>query len=144
VRTAAERVRDQALSLLVVDDLSHLKRGGRLTGAQAAVGSVLRVKPVLHVVDGRVEIRERARTWQRALELLVDTAAEHAAGRPVQVVVVHAVAADRAEQLARRLRQRLDVVEILETLMGPIVGTHVGPGAVGLALVPLGADDPAG
>ncbi|MFA9430814.1 DegV family protein [Egicoccus sp. AB-alg2] len=132
----AEAVRDRSLSLLVVDDLSHLKRGGRLTGAQAAVGSVLRVKPVLQVVEGRVEVRERTRTWQRALDRVAEMAVEHAAGREVDVVVAHAVAAERAASLWSRLEGRLEVGERLETHMGPIVGAHVGPGAVGIAVVP--------
>lgn len=133
-----EAVRDRSLSLLIVDDLAHLKRGGRLTGAQAAVGNVLRVKPVLEVTGGRVEVRERTRTWQRALDRVADLVVEHAAGRPVDVVVAHAVADDRASALWQRLEGRLEVRERLETLMGPIVGTHVGPGAVGIAVMPHG------
>lgn len=136
VAAAAETVRDGALSLLIVDELAHLKRGGRLTGTQAAVGSVLRVKPVLEVIEGRVEVRERARTWQRALDRVADLVVEHAAGRRVDVVVAHAVAPDRAAALWERLEGRLETAERLETLMGPIVGTHVGPGAVGIAVVP--------
>ncbi|MFA9446559.1 DegV family protein [Egicoccus sp. AB-alg6-2] len=136
VVAAAETVRDGALSLLVVDDLAHLKRGGRLTGAQAAVGNVLRVKPVLEVNEGRVEVRERTRTWQRALDRVADLVVDHAGGRVVDAVVAHAVAPQRAAELWERLDGRLEVAERLETLMGPIVGTHVGPGAVGIAVVP--------
>ena len=136
VVAAAEQVRDGALSLLLVDDLAHLKRGGRLTGTQAAVGSVLRVKPILEVTDGRVEVRERTRTWSRAFDRVADLVVEHAAGRTVVVVVAHAVAPDRAAALWERLEGRIEVAERLETLMGPIVGTHVGPGAVGIAVVP--------
>ncbi|MBS3942601.1 MAG: DegV family protein [Actinobacteria bacterium] len=133
-----EAVRDRSLSLLIVDDLAHLKRGGRLTGAQAAMGSVLRVKPVLEVTGGRVEVRERTRTWQRALERVADLVVEHAGGRPVDVVVAHAVADERAAALWQRLDGRIEIRERLETLMGPIVGTHVGPGAVGIAVMPHG------
>lgn len=136
VRAAVQRVCDTVTSLLVVDTLDYLKRGGRLTGAQALVGRALQVKPLLHVTDGRVEVRDRARTWSRALDRLGAVAEEAAAGRPVDVVVAHAAAPQRAAQVWEQLERRVDIAERLETMIGPVVGTHVGPGAVGLALVP--------
>lgn len=136
VLDAVEMVRDQVTTLVVVDTLDYLKRGGRLTGAQALVGRALQVKPLLHLVDGRVEVKERTRTWSRALDRLVAHAEEAAAGRRVDVVVAHAVAPARAAEVWGALESRLDLGERHETLMGPVVGTHVGPGAVGLALAP--------
>ena len=136
VRQAVQRACETVTSLLVVDTLDYLKRGGRLTGAQALVGRALQVKPLLHVTDGRVEVRERARTWSRALTRLGAVAQEAAAGRPVDVVVAHAAAPERAAQVWEHLEGRIEVAERLETVIGPVVGTHVGPGAVGLALVP--------
>jgi DegV family protein with EDD domain len=137
VVAAAERVRTTSSSLIVVDTLEHLRRGGRLTGAQAAVGTALKVKPLLHLTDaGRVEVLERTRTWSRALSRVTDLVAEAAAGRALDVVVVHAVAAERAAELWARLDERVQIGERLEALIGPIVGTHVGPGAVGVAVVP--------
>ncbi len=137
VRSAVERVRTQALGLLVVDTLEYLRRGGRLTGAQARVGTALKVKPLLHLTpDGRVEVRERTRTWARAMDRCVALVREVAAGRPVDVVVVHALAPERAEELWQRLGAQVQIETRLETLIGPIVGTHVGPGAIGVAAVP--------
>ncbi len=139
VVAAAERVRTSAVSLIVVDTLDHLRRGGRLTGAQAALGTALKIKPILHVTEeGRVEVLERARTWSRALGRVADLVEQAAAGRPVDVVVVHAVAPERAEELWGRIDGRVQVREHLQTLIGPIVGAHVGPGAVGIAVVPVG------
>jgi DegV family protein with EDD domain len=138
VVAAAERVREHAIGLLVVDTLEYLKRGGRLTGAQAMVGTALKVKPILHLTpEGTVEVRERTRTWARAIDRTVALVAEVAAGRPVDVVVVHALAPDRAGQLWRRLDGAVEVAERIEALIGPIVGTHVGPGAIGVAAVPV-------
>ncbi len=137
VVAAAERVRRTARSLIVVDSLDHLKRGGRVTGTQAALGTAMRVKPLLHLTaEGRVEVLERTRTWSRALDRVTELAVEAAAGASVDMVVVHAVAPDRADELTERLSARLDVRERHHTLIGPIVGTHVGPGAVGVAVVP--------
>jgi DegV family protein with EDD domain len=137
VVAAAERVRTTSSSLIVVDTLDHLRRGGRLTGAQAAVGTALKVKPLLHLNDaGRVEVLERTRTWSRALGRVTDLVVEAAAGRVLDVVVVHAVAPERAAELWGRLDERVEIGERLEALIGPIVGTHVGAGAVGVAVVP--------
>ncbi len=137
VIAAADRVRAEAASLIVVDTLDHLRRGGRLTGAQAAIGSALKVKPILHLTaDGRVEVRERTRTWARALERVGVLAAEAANGRRVDVIVAHAVAPLRAEQLWAVVERHVELGRRLETLIGPVVGSHVGPGAVGLVVVP--------
>lgn len=136
VVAAAQAVRERSIGLLVVDTLDHLRRGGRLTGAQTFVGTALKVKPILHLTDGRVEVRERTRTWTRALDRCVDLVAEVAGDGAVDVVVVHALAPDRAEQLWERLEERVVLGERLQALIGPIVGTHVGPGAIGVAAVP--------
>lgn len=136
VIAAAERVRNESVSLLVVDTLEYLKRGGRLTGTQAAVGNVLRVKPLLHLVDGRVEVRERTRTWSRALDRLADIIADTAGANPADVVVTHAVAPERAAETWERIEARVEVRERLDAVIGPIVGTHVGPGAIGVAVLP--------
>lgn len=136
VVAAAHTVRERSIGLLVVDTLDHLRRGGRLTGAQALVGTALKVKPILHLTDGRVEIREKTRTWTRALDRCVELVADVAGDGAVDVVVVHALAPDRADQLWERLEARVGLGERLQALIGPIVGTHVGPGAIGVAAVP--------
>lgn len=138
VVAAAERVRRTSTSLIVVDTLDHLRRGGRLTGAQAALGTALKVKPILHLTpEGRVEVRERARTWARASQRLGALAAEAAAGRPVDVTVAHAIAPERAAEILALVERHVEVRDRLETLIGPVVATHVGPGAVGLVVVPV-------
>jgi DegV family protein with EDD domain len=135
---AAERVRRHVTSLLVVDTLDYLKRGGRLTGAQALMGSMLRVKPLLHLTEGRVEVLERARTWSRALTRVADLVAEVGDTGPVDVVVTHAVSEERADEVWERIEGRVEISRRLEASIGPIVGTHVGPGAVGVAVLPAG------
>jgi DegV family protein with EDD domain len=138
VVAAAHRVADRVTSLLVVDTLDYLKRGGRLTGAQALMGSMLRVKPLLHLTEGRVEVLERARTWTRALDRVADLVAEVGEAGPVDIVVTHAVSEERADEVWDRLEGRVEIARRLEAMIGPIVGTHVGPGAVGVAVLPAG------
>lgn len=138
VIAAAQRVRASARSLIVVDTLDHLRRGGRLTGAQAAIGTALKVKPILHVTpEGRVEVRERTRTWARACARVAALAAEVAAGGAADITVTHAAVPERAAQLWAAVEEVVTVRDRLETLIGPVVGTHVGPGAVGLVVVPV-------
>lgn len=137
VVAAAERVRDAGRSLLVVDSLTQLKRGGRLTGAQAAVGGALQVKPILELVAGRVELRERVRTGSRAAARVAALIAEHSGGQPVDVLVAHAEAPERAAAMWSALAAVLTLEAQVEATMGPIVGTHVGAGAVGVAAVPV-------
>lgn len=131
---AAERVAADARLWFVVDDLEYLKRGGRLTGAQAFLGTVLKVKPVLALQDGRVEPLEKVRTFSKAMERIATLAAERADGAPVDVVVMHGCAPDRAAAAWEQLDGRLDIRERQETVIGPILGTHLGPGAVGVAV----------
>jgi DegV family protein with EDD domain len=138
VVAAAERVRSHVTSLLVVDTLDYLKRGGRLTGAQALMGSMLRVKPLLHLTEGRVEVLERARTWSRALDRLADLVEEVGKAGPVDIVVTHAVSEERADEVGQRLEGRVEFALRFEAKIGPIVGTHVGPGAIGVAVLPSG------
>lgn len=136
VIAAAEAARDAVRSFVVVDTLDYLKRGGRLTGAQALVGNVLRVKPILGVVDGRVEVLERTRTWSRAVDRVAALVAEAADGGPVRVAVSHALADDRAAALWAALEEDVWIYDRLESAIGPIVGTHTGPGTVAVAALP--------
>lgn len=133
VLTAARRVRDGVVNVMVVDTLENLRRGGRVSGMQALVGNVLRVRPILGVRDGRVEPLERARTITRALDRLVDRVVEGVGGEPADVVVTHALAPERADELWERLRERVEVARELTTVFGPVLGTHTGPGAVAVA-----------
>lgn len=136
VAAAARATAAAAQVFFVVDSLDHLRRGGRLSGAQAAVGTVLRFKPILTVRDGEVTVLERARTWSRATTRLVELATDHAGGSPVDVVVCHAQAPARAAELAVRMRDAAPVRTSMTTVVGPVVGAHCGAGTLGVAVAP--------
>lgn len=122
----------------VVDTLEHLRRGGRIGAAAAFLGSALAVKPVLHVLDGRVVPLEKVRTSARALNRLVQRAVETAGERAVSVAVHHLAAPERATRLATELRERLPAMrELHVSELGPAIGAHVGPGAVGIVVAPF-------
>lgn len=136
VAAAAETAARHVRMFFAVDTLEFLRRGGRLSGTQAAVGSVLRVKPVLTVRDGRVELLERVRTWTRAVQRLVELAVAHADGGPAAVAVSHGLAPERAEAVADALAGHLELTDRWVVTIGPVVATHAGPGAVGVAVLP--------
>jgi DegV family protein with EDD domain len=134
VVAVARKEIDTTQLLFYVDTLEYLRRGGRIGKASAMVGTALRVKPLLQVVDGRVEPLEKARTAGKALARLADIAVERAAGRRVEAAVQHLDSPGRADQLAEELRKRLNLDEVMISEVGAVVGTHVGPGMVCVAL----------
>jgi DegV family protein with EDD domain len=123
-------------ALFYVDTLDYLRRGGRVSAAQAALGQALAVKPILELVDGRVVPCERVRTSAKALARLTDLAFERAAGRPCDVAVQHLDAAERAQSLAELLAGRLVDAHIMVSEVGAVVGAHVGPGMVAVGISP--------
>jgi DegV family protein with EDD domain len=129
-----EEMRPNVKILLLVDTLEYLARGGRIGGAQAFLGGLLNIKPILHVDEGRVEPLERVRTRRKAMERLVDIGAEMAAGRPVQIAVGHAEAAEDARTLSGLAHQKMNVVEEFNSDLGPVISTHTGPGVLGFVM----------
>ena len=129
-----------ASSLFYVDTLEYLRRGGRIGAAAALFGSALAVKPLLEIKDGRVVPRERVRTASRALARLADLAVEIAGEQQVDVCVSHLANADRAEELATALAERLadglDGREVMCGELGAVLGAHVGPGMVAVCVSP--------
>jgi DegV family protein with EDD domain len=121
-------------SLFTVPTLEYLRRGGRIGGARALLGSVLNIKPVLQVLDGRIEPHDKVRTNQRALERIAEelVAAVGESGRKARATVGHADKIEDAQTVAARIREHCDREPQLMTI-GPIVGTHAGPGCIGLS-----------
>jgi DegV family protein with EDD domain len=113
----------------VVDTLDHLQRGGRIGGAAALVGSLLSIKPVIQVRDGIVQQESRQRTRTRALDYLV---AKVAADAPLARLAVCNGAAPDIDTVLGRLAAVPVAEEPVVTDLGPVVGTHAGPGAIGV------------
>ncbi len=114
----------------VLDTLDHLQRGGRIGGAAALLGSLLSIKPVIEVRDGVVEQESRQRTRGRALDYL---AAKVVADAPLERLAVCDGSAPDIDAIVDRLRKAEVAHELVLTDLGPVVGTHSGPAAVGVA-----------
>lgn len=120
--------------VFVVDTLEFLHRGGRIGGASRFFGSLLSIKPVLHLENGRVEPLTKVRTKKKAINHVLDVAEASMAGKSnVRVSVLHASALAEAEDIKAEVIKRMNPVEILISGISPVIGTHVGPGTVGLA-----------
>ncbi|MGW7295162.1 DegV family protein [Streptomyces xiamenensis] len=120
-----------------VDTLEHLRRGGRIGAAQALLGSALAVKPLLELVEGRIEPLEKVRTAGKAIARLEELAADHAGLGPVEVAVHHLAAEERAVALAERLRERIPGLEdVRVSEVGAVIGAHTGPGLLGAVIAP--------
>jgi len=136
VEAIAERTVDRTVTLFYVDTLEHLRRGGRIGAAQKWVGTALSVKPILHVVGGRIVPLEKVRTAGKALARLEELAVTAAGAVTVDVAVQHLAAADKAAALSERLKARLpDLRRLYASEVGAVVGAHVGPGLIGVVVV---------
>ncbi|WP_326795870.1 DegV family protein [Streptomyces sp. NBC_01808] len=129
---AAERRAAGTSAFFYVDTLDYLRRGGRIGTAQALLGSALAVKPLLRLDGGRIELLEKVRTASRAILRLEELVLERAAEGPVDVAVHHLAAAERAAELADRLRERVPGLgELHLSEVGAVIGAHTGPGLLG-------------
>ncbi|HLS20580.1 MAG TPA: DegV family protein [Bacillota bacterium] len=129
-----EKLKQTSRAYFMVDDLSHLQRGGRLSGAQALVGSLLKIKPILHFVDGEIEPFEKIRTRKKALErinnMLQDDIQEKGVTR---VIFIHANDENSALQMEKQFNEQHPTIETMISYFGPVIGTHLGEGALGIA-----------
>jgi DegV family protein with EDD domain len=129
-----EKAQQQSGVFFAVDTLEFLHRGGRIGGAQALLGTALNIKPVLELRDGRVESVEKIRTKGKALDRIVELVVEKVAGRsPVRLATLNANAEAEAMATLEAASKILNPVEKVFAHVSPAIGTHTGPGTVGLA-----------
>jgi len=130
----AEEARRHTGVYFVVDTLEFLRRGGRIGGAQALLGTALNIKPLLTLVDGKIESVEKVRTKSKAIERLVELVEAGTGGQtPVRLATLHANAEAEARLALEDATHRLNPVEAVFASVSPVIGTHSGPGTVGLA-----------
>ena len=135
VLARTEQARDALEMWFAVDTLEYLRRGGRIGGAQAYLGSALKIKPILTLGE-EIEPIERVRTSKRAFERMVDYGRKrHEAGADGWVVQ-HVQAPDEAAALVARCREVFGCEPAFVSEIGPVIGTHVGPGLLGVGGVP--------
>ncbi len=138
LKALASKMIAEGVIMFCVDTLEYLHRGGRIGGAQALMGSMLRIKPILYL-DGTIDALDKVRGSKKALDRLVELSVEKAKGREVQVGLTHVRNMDRLEELREKIKAALDCdpEAIVFNETGPVVGSHVGPGTVGVAFYPV-------
>jgi DegV family protein with EDD domain len=119
--------------IFVLDTLEYLRRGGRIGGARAMLGSMLNVKPMLQIENGLVEPLEQPRSRSKALKRLLEIMEERTLHKPVHVSVLHALSLDDAAELEKQIRARFQCKAFYMTEIGSVIGVHTGPNAIGLA-----------
>lgn len=139
VESVAQQAADRTTTLFSVPTLEHLRRGGRIGATAAALGTALSIKPVLHVHEGRIQALEKVRTTARALSRLREISAEAAGSGTASVAVHHLGVPDEAERLAAQLQADVPGCEqCVVSEVGAVIGAHIGPGAVGVVVLPGG------
>lgn len=142
VHRVAEDAATRTHTYFCVQTLDYLRRGGRIGTAAALFGSVLAVKPLLFVQQGRIVGLEKVRTTGRALGRLVEIAARAAGERPAALAVHHLEAPEPAADLAARLQDRLPTADAcLVSEVGAAIGAHTGPGVLGVVVLEGGLGD---
>jgi DegV family protein with EDD domain len=136
VRDAAGDAADRTTVLFYVDSLEHLRRGGRIGAASALLGTALSVKPILHMVDGSIVVRDKVRTTSRALAKMVELAIAAAGDHPVDIAVHHLGTPEKAEEISAALCDRLggNVRALYVSEIGAAVAAHTGPGLLSIVI----------
>ena len=138
IKLLAEDIVNRLNLFFVVDTLKYLHKGGRIGGASRYFGTALSIKPILYLnEEGKIDALEKVRTKRKAIARLIQLAIEKADGKPVNVGVMHANALEEVKNLRDQLLSQLDCKPIEICDISPAIGTHVGPGSIGLAIYTL-------
>lgn len=132
----AEKIRDNTHIYFIVSTLEFLKRGGRIGGAAAFLGTALDLKPLLMVKEGKIEAHDKVRTMKKAIVKIVDIMQEHVGDKRFYLGISQATAYENAELLKKEILSRFSkdkFVEFIEAGLSPVIGVHAGPGALALS-----------
>jgi|SRR5699024_3622474 len=129
-----DRMKENTRAYFMVDDLSHLQRGGRLSGAQAILGSLLNIKPILHMLEGTILPYEKVRTRKRAINRIMKMLEDDVQTKRVKkVVFIHANNESAAIKLCEEFQEKYPDIETIISHFGPVIGTHLGEGSIGVS-----------
>ena len=134
VVSIAKNVIKNSKFIFVPETLDYLKKGGRIGSAAALLGSLLQIKPILTVEDGKTTVFTKVRTKKKAIDKIVNTVLEQNLKSPIKGIIVHHInCQSEGQELADRLKNSLGLENVKIQSIGPIIGLHVGPGSIGVA-----------
>ncbi len=139
IQKRLEDIRDNTEVVYTLDTLEYLARGGRIGRVQALAGALLHIKPVIRVDhnDGKYSTVTQTRTISKALSAITDHLHHMYDNKPLWVTVLHGSFAEKAEDLAKQLGEKLNTAKLEMMRISPVLGVHTGPGIVGAAVVPI-------
>ena len=125
-------------AFIIVDDLDHLVKGGRLSNGAAILGNLLSIKPILYFNDqGVIEVYEKVRTEKKATKRLIEIIKEATASGQYRIIVIHGNAPEKAEELRQHLLDSEVGTDISLATFGSVIGTHLGAGSIALGYIPV-------
>ena len=125
-------------AFIMVDDLDHLVKGGRLSNGAAILGNLLSIKPILYFNDqGVIEVYEKVRTEKKATKRLIEIIKEETSSGQYRVIVIHGNASQKAEELRQHLLESGVGTDISLATFGSVIGTHLGSGSIALGYIPV-------
>ena len=121
-----------------VDTLEYLYKGGRIGGAAALFGSLLKLKPILYLPDGKIDALERVRTTSKTMARMAELMGEWFGNeQPVQALIMEAACPDRAQLVAELLPRYVNLAHVRTMILTPVIGAHIGVGTLGIACCPV-------
>ena len=127
-------MKEKTRAYFMVEDLSHLQRGGRLNKGQAVIGSLLNIKPVLHIEEGLIVPFEKIRTRKKAISRIISMLEEDVETKDVKrVVFMHANNRLAVEKIRNEFTEKHPEIETIISYFGPVIGTHLGEGSIGVS-----------
>ncbi|HFR3775458.1 TPA: DegV family protein [Streptococcus suis] len=125
-------------AFIMVDDLNHLVKGGRLSNGAALLGNLLSIKPILYFTgEGKIEVYEKVRTEKKAIKRLLEILQEQTKEGQYQVAIIHANAPQKAENFKQQLEEAGVGSDLPIVSFGSVIGTHLGEGAVAFGISPI-------
>lgn len=132
-----EKAAEKIQIVLTLKNMEFARRSGRVRALQAALASLLKVKPVIHLSNGELLLGDRVRTWSRALEFVVDEAKRRISSQPVKAAVVHAEDPEAAQTLLGLVKSKIDCQELIVTQLSIGIAANLGPGTAGIIIYPV-------
>ena len=125
-------------AFIIVDDLNHLVKGGRLSNGAAILGTLLSIKPILYFNEqGVIEVFEKIRTEKKATKRLIEIVQERTSNGKYEIIVIHANSLEKAEALRELLLESTGSTRISLATFGSVIGTHLGEGSIALGYIPI-------
>lgn len=130
-----KKYREQVTLYFLVDTLEYLQKGGRIGKAQAIFGSLMGIKPILTLRDGEIVPKEKVRSKKKAINRMYELLLEDKSGEKVDVAIFYSNVDEPVDPIKKYLESQFQCQAVMTGLFGPVIGVHLGPGAIGICMV---------